>query len=150
MQGTQTQGFVLLYVGVVSGGQDYQLGAAGYSTSDDTFNVTINNNNPFSNTPYWVRPEGFFFRLQSETIVLASSSLVFCPCSLDVAASSFADPFVTFYDAAGNDITGNYTVSYNPAPFVVATPEPATFATTLTGLLGVVGFVNRRKLASRA
>ena len=62
---------------------------------------------------------------------------------------AFVSGVVTFYDAAGNDITGNYTLSYVPAPDVVPTPEPATFATMLTGLLGIVGFANRRERASQ-
>jgi hypothetical protein len=132
-----TFSFVHLELGTVDGGQHHTVAGTSYGAPDETFNFAIQAN------PYFLDPpEAFFFRLQSE-----SSAVAGIGGNWDLLASSLADPFVTFYDEAGNDITGNYTLSYNPAPFVVATPEPATFATTLTGLLGVVGFVNRRRRA---
>ena len=141
VQGTLTQQFATLIVGTVDGGQHHQRAAAIYDTSAATFNVAIQARNPGSDPP-----SAFFFRLQTETIVVANTIQSSCPsCPADVAASAFADPFVTFYDEDGSNITGNYTLSYIPAPFVVVTPEPATFATALTGLLGVTGFANRRR-----
>jgi hypothetical protein len=114
----------------VSGGIDHTVSGTSYGAPDETFNFAIAN--PFFPGP----PEAFFFRLQSESIVSSISS---------GTTSSLVTSFVTFYDEAGNDITGNYTLSYIPSTDVVATPEPATFATTLTGLLGVAGFVSRRR-----
>lgn len=135
-----THSFVRLEVGVVVGAQHFTYNAGAFSSPDETFNVAINASNPALG-----QPEAFFFRLQSETLLTATNLSVCTSCSADVSASSFADPFVTFYDEAGNDITGDYTLSYIPGPLVVVTPEPATFATTLSGLLSVVGFVNRRR-----
>jgi hypothetical protein len=131
------QSFVHLELGTVYGGLDHTAVSNSYGAPDQTFNLAMQAN------PYFLNPpEAFFFRLQSESIVVGGIG-----GNWDLLASSLVDAFVTFYDEAGNDITGNYTLTYIPGSAVVTTPEPATFTTMLTGLLGVVGFVSRRRRA---
>lgn len=123
--------FMHLQLGAVDGGIFQTRVGSSWGMPDDTFTLVMDAKNSFNEVP-----DAFFFTLQSESIVASLNG---------GTTSSFVNPFVTFYDETGNDITGNYTLSYIPSTDVVATPEPATFATTLTGLLGVAGFVSRRR-----
>jgi hypothetical protein len=55
---------------------------------------------------------------------------------------------VQVLDAAGNDITGRYTMSFAGPGLdsrVTATPEPASLALTATGFAGLAGVFRRRR-----
>lgn len=69
----------------------------------------------------------------------------------DIDLSSSAEvllPTFTLFDADGNDVTSQHTISVDPS-VVTATPEPASLCLVVTGLVAM-GIVRRRGTRSRS